>query len=241
MAELGLAIAFIAGLLSFLSPCVLPLIPAFFSYMSGVSSADFQSRRKVVQARVFANTIFFVLGFSIVFSLLGVLINSVLSGIGYDLKVWAGRVGGVIIIIFALHVLRIIRIPFLEAEHRIRVGNAVPGYAGSFVFGATFAAGWTPCVGAILGSIFTLAITQPGSAFYLLLAYSLGLGIPFLLVGLFTSQFYRFIARSGKFLKYFNIVTGILLLALGILVFTGKLSVLASFSPLNDLIIRLGV
>lgn len=240
MGETGIIIAFIAGLLSFLSPCVLPLIPAFFSYISGVSSADFEKNRKSAQLAIFINSAFFVLGFGLVFSLLGVLINSFLTGISYDLKLWSGRIGGIIIIIFALYILGILKLAFLDAEHKLKARKFKSSYVTSFVFGATFAAGWTPCVGAILGSILTLAINEPGSAFVLLMAYSIGLGLPFLFVGLFTEQFHRFIARSTTLLKYFNIVTGLLLLLLGILVFTGKLSMIASLSPLNDFIISMG-
>ncbi len=234
-------IAFIAGLVSFLSPCVLPLIPAFFSYMSGVSSEDLEKDRSKAQTQIFINSIFFVLGFSVVFATLGVLINSVLSSISYDLKTWASRIGGIIIIIFALYLLKIIKIPFLDAEHKLKAKKFESHYLTSFVFGATFAAGWTPCVGAILGGIFTLAISEPGSAFYLLIAYSIGLGLPFLLVGLFTNQFYTFIAKSEKVLKYFNIITGVLLLILGILVLTGRLGMIASLSPASEILLKFGL
>ncbi len=234
MANATLIIAFLAGVLSFLSPCVLPLIPAFFSYMSGVSNLEEKQRK--AQAIIFANSVFFVIGFSVVFALLGVLINSLLAGIGYDLKVWAGRIGGLVIILFGLYVVGILKLGFLDAEHKLHPRKFRSSYLTSFVFGATFAAGWTPCVGAILGSIFTLAITQPGSAFYMLLAYSLGLGLPFLLVGLFTRQFYALISKSQAFLRYFNIATGILLIIIGVLVFTGNLARIASFAPVQSLV-----
>ncbi|MBI4439276.1 cytochrome C biogenesis protein [Candidatus Woesearchaeota archaeon] len=241
MAELGIVVAFVAGLLSFLSPCVLPLIPAFFSYMSGVSSNSSKGLDRNEQLSVFVSTAFFVLGFSMVFSVLGVLINSVFSFVAYDIKVWVGRLGGVVIIVFALYLLKVVRLPFLDAERRLFRPKAFRShYLTSFIFGATFAAGWTPCVGAILGSIFTFAVTSPGSAFYLLLAYSVGLGAPFLLVGLFTSRFYALLARYQWLLAYFNVFAGLLLLVVGVLVFTGRLGVLAGLSPLSDFLIGWG-
>ncbi len=224
MAEPTLFLAFFAGLLSFLSPCILPLLPAFLSYLSGTTIG--QGRIKV-----FLNSFFFVLGFSTIFSLAGVLLNTFLSSISYSVQLWLSRIGGIIIIAFAFHTLGLINISFLEREHKFSVKKN-SGYATSFLFGAAFAAGWTPCVGAILGTVLTLAITKPTLAFFLLLSYSLGLGIPFLLVGVFTSEATKLINKSQTFLKYFNLVTGILLLLIGILVFTNKLILLANlFAP----------
>ena len=251
MSELTLGFAFIAGLISFISPCVLPLIPAFLSYLSGVSAEDLKKNKQGARFRIFINSVFFVLGFAFVFSVLGVLINSVLSDSGYDIKIWAGRIGGILIFLFGLRLVvdfvllkmgkNSLKIPFIDSEHKFHGRKFGSAYLTSFVFGATFAAGWTPCVGAILGAIFTLAISDPGSAFYLLLSYSLGLGIPFLLVGLFTERFQRIIAKSDVVLSYFNLFTGLLLIILGILVFTGSLSRLANIPALTEFLIRLGL
>lgn len=177
----------------------------------------------------FFASVFFVLGFSVIFSLVGVLLQSVLVNIAYEVQQWLARIGGAIIILFGIFLLGLIRIPYLEREHKLTVKRRFHSkYVASFVFGAAFAVGWTPCVGAVLGAVLTLAITEPTSAFFLLLAYSLGLGIPFLVVGLFTSQAQNWIKRSGKWIKYMNYVFGVILVILGILVFTDRLAVIAN-------------
>ena len=138
---------------------------------------------------IFIASIFFVLGFSTVFSLLGVLLQGVLANVSYTVQAWLSRIGGAVIIFFGLYLLGLIRPSFLEQEKKIHLKRRFNSlYLTSFVFGAAFAVGWTPCVGPILGAILTLAVTQPGSAFGFLLAYTLGLGLPFLLVGLFTDH-----------------------------------------------------
>ncbi|MBI4145567.1 cytochrome C biogenesis protein [Candidatus Woesearchaeota archaeon] len=236
MADLTIGIAFIAGIISFLSPCVLPLVPAFLSYLAGTSAQDIKEG-KAARMKIFVNSLLFVLGFSVVFSILGVLLNSVLANVAYDTRVWLGRIGGVIIILFALYLLKLIRLPFLEREHKLQV-RWKASYFTSFLFGAAFAAGWTPCVGAVLGSVLTLAIANPAQAFPLLFSYTLGLGLPFLAVGIFTSQATNLIGKAGKWLVYFNYVVGVLLLILGILVFTNKLSLIANFAFLNEFLLR---
>ncbi len=229
MAEVTILIAFVAGLVSFLSPCILPLIPAFIAYLSGTSLNELKQNKAKARLHIFTNTVFFVLGFAVVFSLIGVLLNSVLQSIAYDLRIWLSRIGGIIIIGFGLYLLGILKLPFLDVEHKIKVKKFKYSYPTSFVFGVAFAAGWTPCIGVILGSILTLAITSPGVAFNLLLAYSIGLGIPFLLTGAFIAQASSFIQKIGPALRYFNIVMGVVLIILGILVFTNQLPQLASF------------
>src|SRR3989338_8397383 len=225
MVEPTIIVAFIAGIVSFASPCVLPLIPGFLAYLSGTSAGQQNARLKV-----FLNSVAFVLGFSVIFALLGVLLNTILERISYSVQTWLSRIGGIIIILFALYILGLIKISFLEREHKLAKNKKFSiTYVTSFVFGAAFAVGWTPCVSAILGSVFALAVTKPGLSFIFLISYSLVLGIPFLLVGLFTTQAIKLINKSATVLKYFNIVVGILLLVLGILVFTNKLNVVANF------------
>ena len=228
MVEVSIIVAFIAGIVSFASPCILPIIPGFLAYLSGTSANGEGARLKM-----FLNSAAFVLGFSVVFALLGVLLNTVLERISYSVQQWLSRIGGAIIIIFAMYILGLVKISFLERDHKIAVKKKFSiTYVTSSVFGAAFAVGWTPCVSAILGSILSLAVANPSLSFVLLLAYALGLGIPFLIVGLFSSQATAFISKSEKALKYFNIVVGILLLILGILVFTNKLNVVANlFAP----------
>ena len=225
MVEPPIVVAFVAGIISFVSPCVLPLIPGFLAYLSGTSTGQQGARLKV-----FLNSVAFVLGFSVVFALLGVLLNTILERVSYNVQTWLSRIGGIIIILFALYILGLIKIGFLEREHKIAVKKKFSvTYITSFVFGAAFAVGWTPCVSAILGSVLALVVIKPGLGFFLLLSYALGLGIPFLIVGIFTTQATNLINKSATVLKYFNVIVGILLLILGILVFTNKLNVVANF------------
>ncbi len=190
------------------------------------------------QWEIFLSSVFFVLGFSVIFSLLGVLLQSVLANSSYIIQRWLGRIGGTVIILFGIYLLGLLDIPFLQREYKIQVERKFSSrYLTSFVFGAAFAIGWTPCVGAILGAVLTLAVTQPSIAFFLLLAYSLGLGIPFLLVGLFTDRASNLIRGAGKWVHYFNYIFGAVLVLLGILVFTGQLSRIANLAFASDILL----
>lgn len=232
---ISIGVALFAGLVSFLSPCVLPIIPGFLAYLAGSKVAEAKNHR----LEIFLNSLFFVIGFSAVFALLGVLLNTILSSVAYDVQTWLSRIGGVIIIFFGLYLTGLIRIGFLEREYKFRVtGKFSSRYVTSFVFGAAFAAGWTPCVGAVLGSILGLAASAPGSAFSLLFAYSIGLGLPFLVVGLFAAQATALIAKYGKAAHVVNVIFGALLILLGVLVFTENLSKIASFGLLNTLLLQ---
>lgn len=221
MSEISFFIAFFAGLASFFAPCIIPLVPAFLAYLSG-HKVEESSRWEL-----FKQSFLFVLGFSVVFASLGVLLNSILSGIAYDLQIWLGRIAGVIIILFGFYLLGFIKPAFLLREHKFKAHKFKSRELTSFVFGAAFAVGWSPCVGAVLGTILALAASQPGQSFVLLAGYSAGLGIPFLVAGLFAQPFIKWIQRHQTFFKYYNIVIGILILALGILVFTGKLALVS--------------
>ena len=189
------------------------------------------------QWSIFLNSVFFVLGFGVIFSLVGVLLQSVLLHVSYELQIWLGRVGGIIIIAFGVYLLGLIKIPFLEQEHKLKVRKRFRfSYVTSFLFGASFAVGWTPCIGAVLGAILTLAVVNPANAFGLLFAYSIGLGIPFLLAGLFTQHVSTFIKKAGSWLKYVSYVFGGFLILLGIFVFTNNLSLVANFPFLTSLL-----
>lgn len=190
---------------------------------------------------IFLSSVFFVLGFAVIFSVVGVLLQGVLSTVSFDVQQWLGRIGGTLIIIFGLYLLTLIRIPFLEREHKFRVKQFRSKYLTSFIFGAAFAVGWTPCVGAILGAILSLAVTQPTSAFFLLLSYTVGLGIPFLLVGLFTNQAQTFINRHQQGFKYLDYIFGAVLIILGILVFTQELPKIANLQFVANFLIALNV
>ena len=190
----------------------------------------------------FYASVFFVLGFAGIFSLVGVLLQSVLAEVSYEVQIWLGRIGGVIIILFGLYLVGLIKPKFLAAEHKFRVKRKYKTvYATSFVFGAAFAVGWTPCVGAVLGAILALAVTQPTSAFFLMLSYSLGLGIPFLLVGLFTNEAQRFISKSAGWLKWITYIFGGILILLGVLVFTNQLSRIANLELAAALLAKLNM
>ncbi|MEK6838098.1 MAG: cytochrome c biogenesis protein CcdA [Nanoarchaeota archaeon] len=230
MVELTLFAAFAAGLASFLSPCVLPLVPAFVAYLAGTSATEVKHDKTRAKAAIFINTVLFVVGFTLIFALLGALINSVLINVSYTVKDVLAKIGGIIIILLGLVLLGVIKPAFLQQEHKLKLKGLKPGYLTSFLFGAAFAVGWTPCVGAILGAILTLALTQPSIAFGLLFAYGLGLGLPFIAVGLFTSRATELINRYQNVMKYVSIAAGIILIMMGILVFTNQLPRIANLA-----------
>lgn len=241
MAEVTLIVAFVAGLLSFLSPCVLPLVPAFMAFMAGTSVKEISSGAPGTRLRIFLSSVMFVLGFSVVFSVLGVMLQGILSSLAYGLRVYLNYLGGAVIIFFGLFLMGLIKMEFLQKEHKPDVRGAERfRYLGSFIFGAAFAVGWTPCVGAILGGVLTLAATRPEAAFPLMLSYSLGLGIPFLLAGAFISQATGFIRKTGPHLLWLNILFGIVLVVLGILVFTDSLNLVASYLPAQQFLGGIG-
>jgi cytochrome c-type biogenesis protein len=231
-----LVIAFSAGLLSFLNPCVLPLVPAFLGHLSGVSLSQSSAGR----LKIFLCSVFFVLGFASIFALLGVLLNTVLRQVSFEAREWLGRIGGTVIIVFGLNLLGLLDIPWLQGEHKIQLKSrmGLPAYALSFVFGAVFAVSWTPCVGAVLGSILILAASRPAESFGLLLGYAIGLGMPFLATGLFVSFAGKLISGMNRYLGIVNRLTGVFLIFLGILVFTDNLAAVVSGTFLNQELLR---
>ena len=233
-------IAFSAGLASFIAPCILPMIPAFLAYISGTTLTEISNGQKadskINKINIIANTIFFVLGFSIIFSTLGVLINSVLSENINQLANSLNWIAGIIIVIFGIFMIASTKINSLNKEKKFQIKNFKSSYPMSFVFGLAFAIAWTPCVGPILGTILTLAATTPSISFTLLLAYSIGLGIPFILIGIFFSKSTKIISSMTKHLKYYNIVLGGFIILLGILIFTNQLAYIANFPLLNEIV-----
>ena len=233
MNEPTLLIAAAAGVVSFLSPCMLPVIPAFLAQLAGSSLGYDDLRRR----DLLSDTVLFVAGFSIVFAGLGVLVNAVLQDAATEVVTWLSRVAGVVVIILGLHLTGLLRIPLLDRDYSMRP-SALPakpkaGRLTSLLFGASFAVAWTPCVGPVLGSTLALAAARPASAFPLLLAYAFGLGLPFLLVGLFPGRAFAFIKRHRWGAHYVHLAFGFVLIGLGVLVFTNKLSLLANFQILN--------
>jgi cytochrome c-type biogenesis protein len=201
------------------------------------SSTKSLSLQKSTRLNIFLNTIYFVLGFSLVFAVLGVALNSVLVNVGTGFQNTLQIVGGIVIISFGVFLILSSKINNLNFERKLtKIPKFKTSYITSFVFGTAFAAGWTPCVGPILGSTFTLAATSPGEAYNLLLAYSLGLGTPFLITSAFFSRATGLLKKMLKYLKYFNPVMGTFLIILGILIFTNQLNILGNFPLANEII-----
>ena len=240
MADPTILIAFSAGLASFIAPCILPMIPAFLAYISGTTlteiNNDQKTNFKINKINIIANTIFFVLGFSVIFSTLGVLINSILSENINQISNSLNGIAGIIIVTFGIFLIASTKINSLNKEKKFQIKNFKSSYPMSFVFGLAFAIAWTPCVGPILGTILTLAATTPSISFTLLLAYSIGLGIPFILIGIFFSKSTKIISSMTKHLKYYNIVLGGFIILLGILIFTNQLAYIANFPLLNEIV-----
>ena len=233
MAEPTLVLAALAGLASFTSPCMLPVIPAFLAQLAGTSLDLSDLRRR----DVLLGTVLFVLGFSAVFATLGVVLGTVLQNAATEVLVWLSRIAGTVIIVLGLHLAGLLRLPVLDRPYSVHQGTLKLGHLASFLFGASFAVAWTPCVGPILGSTLALATTRPASAFPLLLAYAAGLGAPFLLVGLFPSQVYSFLKRHRKAAARVHVAFGVVLIGMGVLVFTGHLNLLANFPLLNEVLL----
>jgi cytochrome c-type biogenesis protein len=190
---------------------------------------------------VFLNSAFFVLGFTFVFSIIGVMLQTVLSRVSLEAINTVRLIGGSVIIAFGVLTIVSVKyaIPFFSVEHKIHARRFRNSYVTSSAFGIAFALGWTPCVGAILGSVYTLAAVSPGFGFLYLMAFSLGLGIPFLLAGAFISRVSGFLNRTGRFLRYFSVVSGMFLISVGLLVVTNYIGVLQIFlngvGPLGSL------
>lgn len=225
--------AFIAGFLSFLSPCVLPLIPSFITYITGLSFADLQAEHpshKVRQQTV-VHTLLFIAGFTTVFVLLGASATFI-GGFLQEHMNTIRKAGGILIIIFGIHVTGLVPIHLLLGEKRVTVHRKPAGYLGSFVVGLAFAAGWTPCIGPILATILMVAATEEtvSHGILLLFIYSMGLAIPFFLSSLAMHQFLVVFNRFKKHIRIFEIITGVFLIIVGVMIFSNYLSILAQFS-----------
>lgn len=230
--------AFIAGIITFLAPCTLPLVPGYLGFISGVSLNEMQGTEQLKHARwkIFLNGVFFTLGFSAVFIILGTLVG--LGGLALaPYRVWLARIGGLIVIFFGLYMVGLFKLPlfkFLENEKHLSVNKFLrPGnLLSSFILGTTFGFGWTPCVGPILGSVLLLASASStvGQGAFLLGIFSLGLAIPFLLVAIGIGRASAYINKINKYLHIISIIGGIFLVLLGIILFTNKLSAWIGFS-----------
>jgi len=235
LSNITFAVALLAGLFSFLSPCVLPLVPAYIGYLSGaVITAEGIT---VGRRTTFLHALGFVLGFSLIFILLGVTAWSI-GDLLYGYLPWLAKIGGVVLIVFGLALTGVFKLPFLYAEKRIQVQvNPSLGYLSSFLVGIFFGAGWTPCVGPILGGILILASNAATATqgALLLAAYSLGLGVPFLLVGAAFDAATDVIRRLNQRSHWVSIASGVVLILLGVAVLTNQLVVLARYGPFINL------
>jgi cytochrome c-type biogenesis protein len=233
MDQVTLLTAFVAGFLSFISPCVLPLIPGYLSFVSGMTldemragaAGNASARRQVLVASTA-----FVLGFSIVFIALGASASAIGDFLMSRLPL-LGKIAGVLIIIFGLHTMGVFRLRFLETEKRIQTSRKPVGVVGAFLVGVAFAFGWTPCIGPILGGILAIAGSREsiGEGVRLLAIYSLGLGIPFLLTALAVDRFFAATARIRRYYHAIEVTSGALLVAIGVLIFTNQFTIIARY------------
>ncbi|MBI2989893.1 MAG: sulfite exporter TauE/SafE family protein [Candidatus Magasanikbacteria bacterium] len=225
--------SFLAGVLTFLAPCTLPLVPGYLGFISGVAIGDLNdpNRAKMVRRKIFFNGLLYVLGFSSVFVILGTVFG---LGGAYlaEYRYWLARIGGVFVIIFGLYMMHLLKIPFFNSEKRFHVSALKPGRPfSSLIFGMAFAFGWTPCIGPILGTVLTLAAsyTTVLQGAGLLLVFSLGLAVPFLLVAIGFSSATAYIHKISKYLKTISFIGGVFLVFLGILLLTNNLGTWMSF------------
>ena len=225
-AALGILVAFTAGLLSFLSPCVLPLVPSYVGFLTGMTQPESGVRRRAA----LAHALLFIVGFSLVFILLGASATALGRALGYY-QIWLQRVGGVLIILFGLVCLGVFSSRLLSGEHRLHLEQKPVGYLGSALVGMAFAAGWTPCIGPVLGGILGLAASSADvtRGMLLLAVYSAGLALPFLLAALALESFLGWFQRFRPFLPWVMRVSGVMLVLVGVLLLTGEFTRLAGW------------
>ena len=231
MTEISYFYVVLAGLLSFLSPCVLPIVPGYLCFMAGTSLDKLQvDHDNITKKRVFKFSLSFVLGFSTVFVVLGAS-ATLLSSVVYEYLDYLRIAGGIIIIIFGIHFMQVIQIPFLNREIRYQIENYRPGIVGSYIIGLSFAFGWTPCIGPILGSVLSIAASSETVTYgvVLLMLYSAGLGIPFLLAAYAINGFMKFLSKIRNYIRSIEIFTGLLLIIFGILILTNRIQEFAFF------------
>lgn len=234
MSQIGIWMAFVAGVMSFLSPCVLPLVPGYVSFMSGISLEELTrgTDRRRALGRAGGGSVFFVLGFAAVFTAFG----ASASVIGQLLDAYMpvlSKIAGAVIVIFGLHMTGLFQVKWLYYEKRASFGKFSPGWFGSFLMGMAFAFGWTPCIGPILAGILAVAARQEtvGQGTFLLFVYSLGLGVPFILTGFSTAAFMRFFGRYRRYIHWGEIFAGVFLVLVGALIFSNRLTRLIGLFP----------
>ena len=230
--DVSVLIAFSAGLLSFISPCVLPLVPSYITYITGVSFKDLSEGGSKGNLRwlTISHSLLFIMGFSLIFVLMGAS-ASYLGQVLIQYQSWIMKVGGVLIIVLGIHFTGWITIPFLQMEKRIELKQKPLGYLGSFLVGVVFAAGWTPCVGPILSTILLYASTAKSftTGIVLLAAYSMGLGLPFLVASLALNTFLSAFDRIKRYMRVVMLVSGLFLIVIGILLVTDLFTTLNNY------------
>ncbi len=224
--SVGIGIAFLAGLLSFLSPCVLPLIPSYVGFITGMQLDEVQKSRRIA----LVHSLLFIAGFTIVFMALGAT-ATVLGRVLFHYRDWVGRIGGVLVIILGLYLLGVFNMSALARERRVHIATKPLGYLGTVLVGMAFAAGWTPCIGPILGSVLTYTASSAdlGRGLVLLFAYSMGLAVPFLLAALMIDRFMGLFQRYRGGLLWMSRISGVLLIIVGILMLTGSMTMLSAW------------
>ncbi|HEY9227568.1 MAG TPA: cytochrome c biogenesis protein CcdA [Gemmatimonadaceae bacterium] len=225
-ASLGITVSFTAGLLSFLSPCVLPLIPSYVSFITGLSLDDVQRARRIA----LVHSLLFVAGFTLVFLALGAS-ATVVGRLLFRQREWVERVGGVLVIILGIYLLGFLNIGALSRERRFHFADKPLGFLGTLLVGMAFAAGWTPCIGPILGAVltFTASAADLNRGLILLLAYSLGLAVPFVLAAMMIDRFMALFQRYRGALVWMSRLSGVLLVAVGLLMLTGSMTLLSGW------------
>lgn len=224
--SLGIVVAFSAGLLSFLSPCVLPLIPSYVTFITGLSLDDVQKSRRAA----LTHSLLFVLGFTLIFLALGATATALGQLLSYQ-RIWISRIGGVLIIVFGFYMLGVFNIGLFSRERRVHIADKPVGYLGTLLVGIAFGAGWTPCIGPILGSILTYAASSAdlSRGLWLLLAYSLGLAVPFLLSAIAVERFLDFFTRMKRQMVWITRTSGVLMIVVGVLMVTNYFTILATY------------
>jgi len=221
----------LAGLLSFLSPCVLPIVPGYLCFIAGTSLDKALDNQEALRSNILKYSISFVFGFSTVFVLMGAS-ATYLSNLLYEYFDYLRIIGGIIIIIFGVHFTQLIQLPFLNSDTRIQINNYKPGLIGSFIVGLSFAFGWTPCIGPILAMVLMVAASPEKhilEGIFLLILYSAGLGIPFILSAYGIGAFLKFLSKIRKHIRTIEIFTGLLLILFGVLILTNRIQELAFF------------
>lgn len=231
--EITLWIAFTAGLASFVSPCVLPLIPSFITYITGLSFKQLQEAHpgRRIRFRVALHCLLFIAGFSLVYTAMGVVAGSLFTLLSEGLW-WIQKIGGVLIFLFGVHLTGLFHFGILLGEKRLHLHNKPAGYVGSFLVGLVFSAGWTPCTGPILGAVLAMAAGSSGGSVrggILLATYSAGLGLPFLISGLLFHGFLGFFNRFRKYIRLAELSTGLMLMIVGVMLYFNWLSVLTGY------------